>query len=314
MTIFVAINPEAGGGRGRRQWPSIAACLEDRLGSFDHAFSTSPGDITDLVANAAQAGARLIIAVGGDGTVNEAINGFRDTGGGIRSDVAFSAIPVGTGVDFARGVGLSSDPKTAAQRLAAGKSRSIDLGRVTFVDWDGARQSRLFGNISSLGISGVIVNEISNARQSTRLPGKVLYLLATLRALVRYQFQNVRISIDDLPDVDTQIAAIVIANNRYFGGGMLVAPDASVDDGLFDIVTIAGTSKLSLLNALRLVYSGKHLQHPAVDIQRGKIITVEGVDAPSSNPVLLDVDGEAPGHLAATFEIIPSALTLRGIE
>ncbi len=309
MNVFVVINPNAGGGRAGRDWPALAARLRDRLGAFDHARTDHVGHATELVRDAVRNGARLVIAVGGDGTVNEAVNGLAGEDGLPRDGSALAAVTVGTGSDLARSLRNGATLDEKIERIASEASRRIDLGRASFTGDDGGPMSRLFVNIGSFGISGPIDRAVNAVPRDSIVPRKLLYLTATVRALLAFRFQQVAIRIDDRPAVETRIAVVALANGAYFGGGMMIAPDAVLDDGLFDVVTLRGTSKLVLLRDLRLVYGGRHRNHPAIAIERGQRVTVEPL---GGEPVLIDLDGESPGRLPASFEILPGALEVRG--
>jgi YegS/Rv2252/BmrU family lipid kinase len=308
---FVVYNPHSAGGRTGREWNRIAAHLRKAIGAFTDAATCARNEATLLVRNAIRQGARHIVAVGGDGTINEAINGLFDDGLTIPPGIEFGFVAHGTGGDFRRTFDISSGIELACARLASGATRRIDLGRIRFVDDRGNVAVRHFNNIASLGLSGATARAVNNAAWSRGLLGeKALFHLHSVRELLRYRFAKVGLSVDGVPVELGPIATIVIANGRYFGGGMLVAPDALPDDGVFDLVVVRGKSKRELIAALNLVYTGRHVSHPAVTLMRGRKIEVVPLDQVQA-PVLLEIDGESPGRLPASFEVLPSALTLR---
>ena len=302
MPCFVIVNPSAGRGRTGRLWPSIADRLKKQIGAFDHAFTRKPGEATDMARRAIDEGASLVVAVGGDGTVNEAVNGFATRDGIISQSCAFAALAAGTGADFVRSL-------STGESLLNPDTRQIDLGRITFRADNGQTVSRLFINIASFGLSGEVDRAVAAARTTRFLPGKAAYYLATVSALARYRFTEVRLTVDDQPPFTVSLAMAAIANGRYFGGGMQVAPKARLDSGAFEIVILRGGSKLTMVKDLSLVYRGSHMNHPMVTALRGRKIVAEPVDPEDAVP--LDIDGESPGCLIAEFEILPSALTLR---
>ena len=306
MRAFVVINPLAGSGRTGRRWPGIANALSDRIGSFEHAFTSGPGDATKRVRQAVEAGAKLVIAVGGDGTVSEAVNGFAGDDGSVRRGCTFAVISAGTGADFARSLGPSADP---LRDIASGKQRRIDLGRVTYTDDNGNPASRLFINIAGMGLSGEVDRAVNGARMTGLLPGKAAYYIATLGALLRHRSRTVRLTIDDREELTVDLTMAAIANGRYFGGGMHVAPNARLDSGEFEIVILRGGSKLTLAKDLRQVYRGAHMNHRMIVARTGRRVVAETVGQPEFR-VPLDIDGESPGCLKATFEILPGALLL----
>ncbi|MDP3898678.1 MAG: diacylglycerol kinase family lipid kinase [Mesorhizobium sp.] len=308
MSVFVVVNPLAGGGRARRAWPHVAARLRERLGAFDHRETEWTGHATALVRDAVLGGADRVIAVGGDGTVNEAVNGLAAAGADAMRRVALGMVTVGTGSDLTRSLMRRSGMDAMIDEACGGGVREIDLGRVSFLDDSGQETSRLFANIASFGISGAIDRKL-NARRPPFVPTKALFLAATVGAFVAHRPQAVRIRLDDGPAVDSEIAVVAVAIGRYFGGGIMIAPDAELDDGMFDVVTLRATSKLILLRDLQMVYGGRHRQHPSITIERARRVSVEAIGE-EAGPVLLDIDGESPGRLGATFDIAPRALRL----
>ncbi|HQF30514.1 MAG TPA: diacylglycerol kinase family lipid kinase [Hyphomicrobiales bacterium] len=308
MDTFVAINPHAGGGSVGRAWPDLERLLGQRIGAFDHILARDHGDITRHVGAAVAAGARRVIAVGGDGTVNEAVNGLGRPDGGIAEGVAFGVVPIGTGGDFARHFGISADPEVAVAAILAGKTRAIDIGRVRLVDGDGRPGARLFANIASFGISGLVDREVAALSARQWLNGTAAYFLATVLAIFGHRTQRIRLKLDDDPVVEIDTALVVAANCRYFGGGMMIAPDADPADGALDVIVLRGASKWTLLKDFSLVYRGRHRAHPQITITRARRLQVEPAPDNRGGAVLLDIDGEAIGQLPATFEVLPGAL------
>jgi len=311
VTIFVVVNPMADGGRAKSAWPDIAARLAERFGPFEHRMTEWTGHGTELVRDAVRGGAEVVIAVGGDGTVNEAINGIAAAGADAFSRVTFGMLTIGTGSDFTRSLFPKAGLEQMIEAACSDRLRHIDLGRVDYAGDAGEAQSRLFANIASFGISGAIDRKV-NARRPAIVPAKARFLAATLAAFVAHRPQPVRIQLDDRAPVESEIAVVAVANGRYFGGGMMIAPDAAPDDGLFDVVTLKATSKLVLLRDLQMVYGGRHRQHPSITIERARRVSVTPLGDPALAPVLLDIDGESPGRLEARFEVLPGVLRLRG--
>lgn len=308
---FVVYNPHSAGGRTGREWDRIATHLRKAIGAFAAAATRARNEATLLVRDAIKRGARHVIAVGGDGTINEAVNGLFADDLTIAPDVEFGFVAHGTGGDFRRTFDIASGIEPACTRLASGATRRIDLGRIRFVDDRGSATVRHFNNIASLGLSGATARAVNNAAWSRGLFGeKALFHFHSVRELLRYRFARVGLRVDGAPVELGPIATIVIANGRYFGGGMLVAPDAMPDDGVFDLIVVRGRSKRELIAALNLVYTGRHVAHPAVTLLRGRLVEVVPLDQAEA-PVLLEIDGESPGRLPASFEVLPSALTLR---
>lgn len=308
MKVGVIMNPVAGGGGLRRHWPVVAAALRGAFGEFELRETQAARDAVTLAMDLAANGCGLVIAAGGDGTVSEVAGGLIGAAA-EGSKASLGVLPCGTGTDFARGLGVPHDPEAAVRRIAASKGRTIDAGRVSYVDDHGALASRHFINIASLGVSGAVARAVNADERRGRVSSKALFYWHTVAEFLRYRFQDVRITIDDAEPFDAPVAMVAAANGKFFGGGMMVAPDAVLDDGQFDIVVLRAAGKLGLIRDIRLLYGGRHRNHPAITIVRGRKVTVEPLAAATRLP--LEADGESPGHMPATFEILPGALTLR---
>lgn len=302
----IIVNPRSQGGRLGKRWPEVSDLLS-RAFPFDEAITKAPGDATRLTAEALRAGAERIVAIGGDGTVNEVVNGFFDaaTGKPIAPDASFALIPFGTGGDFRRTFRLPTEIAEAAEVIQANHRRKIDVGRLRFVATSGETTHRMFANIASFGVSGV-VDRMVNA--SGKKFGKIGFVWNALRATWSYTNQRVQLTFDDKPSdrVEATINTVAVANGKFFGGAMKIAPDAEPDDGMFDVVVIGDHSFLDVLTKGRRVFKGTHIGTPEVSQRRARIVDAEPIEPGAI--VELDVDGEAPGRLPARFEILPGAL------
>jgi YegS/Rv2252/BmrU family lipid kinase len=309
--IVVVINPRAQNGALGRRWPELAGVLRRELGGFEEAITTAPGDATRLSRQAVDAGADTVVAVGGDGTISEVAAGFFD-GPAPRTDrAALGVLPFGTGGDFRRTIGVPRDVAAAARIIARRALRPIDVGHLRHARRaadGGGEGERVFVNIASFGMSA-LVDELANA-SSKRLGGKVSFLLASARAGLRYQNRRVRLTFDGdaAGALDLTINTVAVANGRYFGGGMFVAPHAELDDGAFDVVAMGDFGKADLLLSGHRMYRGTHLSMDKVSSRRAREVRAEALDG----EVALDVDGETPGVLPATFRVLPRALSLIG--
>ncbi len=311
MKVGVIMNPIAGGGKLRRRWPDIAEILSREFGEFEMRETQVPGDAAVLALDFAASGFDLVIAAGGDGTASEVADGLLKSfaeGGG---KVELGLLPCGTGIDFARGLGLTDDFATSIRRMAASKGRLVDAGRISYVDDHGALASRLLINIACLGISGATDRAVNADKRKGRVSVKALFFWRTVVEFLRYRFQDVRITIDDGEPVEARMALVAVANGKFFGGGMMIAPDAELDDGAFDIVILRAANKFRLILDLRLLYGGRHRKHPAITILRGRKVVVEPLGDLAANRALVDIDGESPGRIPATFEMLPGAITVR---
>ncbi|MHA6686608.1 diacylglycerol/lipid kinase family protein [Mesorhizobium sp. A556] len=309
MKVGVILNPVAGGGGLKRNWPEVAAALTRHFGAFELHETQGSGDAARLAFDLSAEGFDLVIAAGGDGTASEAADGLLQASIEGRGTAALALLPCGTGIDFARGLGLSGDLEASLKQIAEAKGRRIDAGRISYVSDDGALASRHFINIASLGLSGATDRAVNADKRKGRFSAKALFFWRTVFEFIRYRFQNVRITIDDGEPVEAKMALVAVANGRFFGGGMMIAPDAALDDGQFDIVILRAASKLKLIQDIRLLYGGRHRNHPSITILRGRKVVVEPVG--DGDSALVDIDGESPGRIPATFEILPGALTLK---
>ena len=312
MKAGVVLNPVAGGGRLKREWPRVAAALKRHFGDFELRETQAGGDAERLALDLAADGFDLVIAAGGDGTTSEVADGLLQAASEHGRTAQLGLLPCGTGIDFARGLGLPRDLDALVERMAQAQGRAVDAGRIAYVDDHGALASRHFINIASLGLSGATDRAVNADRRKGLVPAGALFYWRTVLEFLRYSFQEVRITVDDAAPVEAKVALVAVANGKFFGGGMMVAPDAALDDGQFEIVILRAASKARLIWDLRLVYGGRHRDHPAVTMLRGRTVTVEPLGDPAVNGALVDIDGESPGRIPATFEILPGALKLAG--
>lgn len=308
MKIGVVLNPVAGAGRAAQLWPQFETEFRSQLGDFTLRQTTRPEDAAMFARALAEEGFDLVIASGGDGTIGECVDGLLSSGLAADKRPQFAILPCGTGSDLARTLGVKGTAQELVAIISAGKSREIDAGRVTFVDHEGRAAMRHFINIASFGLSGPTSRAVNRAKRSGKASGQLLFMWHTVRELIRYKFQNVRIIVDDAPPMEARIAVAAAANGRYFGGGMMIAPQAELDDGMLDLVIFRGAAKLALIKDMRLLYTGSHVNHPAVTILRGRKISVEPAGDPRLNTALLDIDGESPGAIPAVFEVLPNAI------
>ena len=292
------MNPAAAGGTTGKRWPEIAHRAAARGLVGDAFVSERAGQLTALAADAVAGGATRLVVVGGDGSVNEVVNGIAGADG-----VELAVIPRGTGWDFVRTFGIPRDLDAAVDVALTGPVREIDLGSVTYRTWGGEEARSIFANVASAGISGAIARR---ANQSSKaLGGKVSYYWATLAVFVGWQTGEMRITVDG-ESRDGKMIDAIVCNGRYLGGGMMMCPEAEPDDGVFDVLLIGDVTKRDLLLVLPRTYKGNHLPHPRLESLRGTVVTVE-----SAEPLPIELDGEQPGTTPARFEVLPRALLLR---
>jgi diacylglycerol kinase (ATP) len=311
MTAFVVVNPHSGGGRTRRDWKEIERNLRAAYPLMSVVATRKRGDATALVRAALREGHHEIVAVGGDGTINEAVNGFFDADGPIAPDAVFGFVTSGTGGDFRKTFGIAAGHAAAIARLKTAPVKPVDIGRLSCLSRRGEPVVRYFINIGSFGLSGAVVDSVNRARIAKLFGGSFAFAVHSLAALMRYGERTVRIRVDGDYDEIASISTVAVANGQFFGGGMRVAPNARPDDGLFDVIIMGGTKKSRAMADMKQIYTGDHLKNPAVRALRGARVVAVPVAETRGRPVLIEVDGESAGRLPATFEILPRALNLR---
>jgi diacylglycerol kinase (ATP) len=311
MTAYVVVNPKSAGGRTRHEWKTLAGELGKHFPEFEFAFTRKRGDATTLVRNALGEGHQEIIAVGGDGTINEAVNGFFDGNGRGSPDAVFAFITSGTGGDFRKTFGIDAGTEAGLARLKSSRVRAIDVGRVSCLGNDGTPTVRYFVNIASFGLSGVIVDAVNRAKIAKLFGGSFAFAFHSTAAMMSYRPRAVRVMLDNGFDEIAPISTTAVANGQYFGGGMRVAPGAVPDDGVFDIVIMGASTRTRSLTDLKQIYTGEHLKSPSVRVVRAHRLVAAPIAENKARPVLIETDGESAGRLPGTFEILPKALNLR---
>jgi YegS/Rv2252/BmrU family lipid kinase len=311
MSAFAVVNPRSANGRTRTEWPALEGQLRGIYPQLSVAMTEARGQATGLVRNALQEGFTGIVAIGGDGTVNEAVNGFFDDEGPIAPDATFSYITSGTGGDFRKSFGIAPGPAAAIARLKHAETRLIDVGRVSCLTAAGAPIVRHFINIASFGLSGQVVDSVNRARIAKLFGGRFAFAWHSAVDMLTYKDRVLRLRIDDAFDEIVSISTVAVANGQYFGGGMRVAPEAIPDDGLFDVIIMGSAVRKEAMANLKLLYTGEHVNLPHVRSIRGRKVMAVPVAETKGRPVFIELDGESAGRLPTTVEILPRALNLR---
>ena len=306
MKTTVIVNPCAGNGRTAKIWPNIESALKQSIGSFQTEETSCQGDAILLTRQALDAGATRIVAIGGDGHLNEVLNGFIENDVQLNPQASLSFVMSGTGCDFQRSLGMSGKWQAAVEKLKDAQIRQIDVGKVSYTAPDKTRKIRYFDNIASFGLSGAVDHYIDNSKLGKYLGGTMLFLWATIKTVFTHPNQTIRYSIDDGPQEGIRTRLGLLANGRFFGGGMHAAPEAELDDGLLDLLMLKEISLAKFLRHLPKIYKGTHLKLPEIFYQKVRKFTAQ-----SSEQVILDIDGESPGYLEATFEILPKILKMQ---
>ena len=298
---MIIVNPVAGGGNSAKRWGKIEPLLRQLGYEFDWAFTGRAGGARGLAARAVDEGFGTVVAVGGDGTVNEVVDGILSATGEGGKGISLGIIPTGRGVDLCRTVGVPLDYSEAAKRLLDARAVQIDVGEAEY-NAGGAVERRFFANFAGLGFDV----EVSR-RANTIAPkggGTVPYLSSVFLSLLSYRNRRVEMVLDG-EVARKKIVAIIAANGQYFGGGMRVAPQASPTDGLFDVVVLGDLNRLDLLLNLPRVYEGTHTTHPKVSITRAQRLEVHSVE-----PVFFQVDGDPVGETPVKLRLLPGAIRL----
>ena len=295
----VIVNPVAGANATYRKWPKISSLLHHIGLPFEFQYTEGVGHAIELAREAVNNGCRFLVAVGGDGTVHEVANGILLSK--ELNEATIGIISTGTGGDFIRSAGIDRDYIKACSSLTGTRRRLIDVGVVEYHK-DGQGHRRFFINSSGVGFDAAV------AETSNRLPkflgGTIPYIIGLLKSLAGYKNKPVTISMGDKIE-SKRILSVVVANGRYFGGGMRVAPLADIDDGLLDVITVGDMGKLELLKAFPTIYKGTHIHHPKVEMEKTTRVRIE-----STEKFLVHADGEFLGEGPVSFELIPSALSI----
>ena len=306
MKTAVIVNPNSAGGKTGRQWAEIAARLAARLGPVDTRFTERSGHATSIARELLQQGYDRIIAAGGDGTVNETANGFLQDDPPIRPTACLGLIPLGTGGDFRRSLGIPNSIPDAIDILATGSTRCIDVGKAAFRALSGRTEHRYFVNLLSFGMGGEVASRAKNFL--TPLGGTIAFLWATAVALVRYRRKLVRLTLDGIAQPGSfSIYNVAIGNGRFHGGGMQACPAAKFDDGVLEVTVIDYMSLLQVIRDFRVLYSDNVYQHPKVHHLRAQRLLAE-----SDGPVKIEVDGEPLGTLPLEITVLPQRLLVIG--
>lgn len=267
--------------------------------------SRSSGDARRLARELAVGPYDFLLVAGGDGTISDVVDGVLTS---TRPDMPLAFLPIGTGCDFVRNFGLPADPAALADHIANAPLRRIDAGLLTSHDAAGQEHRRYFANITSVGISGEIVEAVNAPGRMRILNGPLRFLVHSALAILRYRPYDFEVLIDGMRVHHGKLALTAIANGGWFGGGMHITPDADVADGLFDIAVMREESVFGLLNLLGRLHKAGHVGHPLLSFHKGRRVEVRPRDA-ARFPI--DVDGEAPIRGGFVAEIMPGALTIR---
>lgn len=299
---FVVVNPRSGGGKAAEDWPEISGYLTKAGLIYETAFTQYQGHAMKLVEDSVNRGSRHIIAVGGDGTANEIINGIFNQNVVSTSSVTVALIPVGTGNDWGRTVGIPSMYQDAISAIISGKTLLQDVGLVRFYQ-DNIVKERYFINVAGMGYDATVAEKTNRLKEKGRR-SPVWYLFSLLMCLLKYKNTRVKIAVDS-EIMEGEIFSLSVGIGKYNGGGMMQLPMAVPDDGLYDVTVIGKMGKLDVIRNVFNLYNGSFINHPKVTLLRGTKVTI------SSEPrIHLEVDGELVGHSRFDYEIIHGGLNV----
>ncbi len=291
MIRFI-VNPTAGANRARKKWPILESHARSVLEDFDVVFTEYHLHAIKIAKKSALAGFNTLVAVGGDGTINEVVNGIYLS----RKDVTLGIVDCGTGADFVKTVPVGSSYIEAIDTLKNGVICNFDIVEVEYTDFSGSRATRVFVNAADAGLGGDTVINVDGAPKV--LGGKLAFLYGVLRSLVKLKTYKISLTIDGKFIGEFDIISTVIANGKYFAGGMFIAPMAQADDGRLEIILIKKITRRKFVKKLPLVYKGKHINIDEVEHFSGRELEIR-----SSEKVMLEMDGELVGRLPAKFRI-----------
>ncbi|MGD0756104.1 MAG: diacylglycerol kinase family protein [Bacteroidales bacterium] len=299
---LVIVNPNAGNGKGKRDWEKISVLLKNKALPFAVKFTEKKGHAIRFAIEGIRSGYRKIITVGGDGTLNEVVNGVFLSKVCSTADISLALIPVGTGNDWGRMFGIPLDYEKAISIICENKLMLHDAGLVSFYEGS-EKKERYFINIAGLGFESVVVKR-TNYQKDRGHGGKLIYFYNLLMSLISYKNTKAEIIIDG-EKIRANVFSLNVGNGRYCGGGMRQTPRALPDDGLLDVTIINGMGKLEIIRNLKILYDGTILRHPKIDGYKCKNIKVT-----SESEMYAEADGESLGQTPAEFSIIPESLNI----
>lgn len=299
---FTIVNPNAGNGKGKKDWERISSLLARENIPVSMKFTEKKCQAIELAREAIEAGFRKIISVGGDGTLNEVVNGIFTQDRVSPKEVVLGMIPVGTGNDWGRMFRIPLVYEGAIDVIKENKTMPHDIGLVSYY-CGSEKHSRYFINIAGLGFEAMVVNKTNRQKDKGR-SNQAIYFYNLLSCLISYKKTNADIIVDGRK-TKSKIFSINVGNGRYCGGGMRQTPDALPDDGLLDITVIRDMGRIEIIKSLKILYDGTILSHPKVDGYRCKNLSV------TTEAVLdTEADGESLGHTPAEFSIIPGGINV----
>lgn len=304
--VMFIVNPVSGNGRTRDRWKEIAAALREQGLEFGVEHTGAPLHAIELTRQAINNKYNCIVAVGGDGTLNEVLNGFFQDGQPISPHIMLSALSTGTGSDAARIFDFPNRVQDLGRLWKESSARRCDIVEASFSGGDGKKKNRWLLNIADVGLGSETCLRVN--RNSKYMGGFASFLFGALSSIINFNNHSLCVEIDGREVFNGLSALVAVANGRFFGGGMMIAPGARTDDGLLDVVILKEFARLELLINMPDVYRGSHINHPKVMLMRGQNVTIS-----SRDELALEMEGEVPGKVCqASFTLRPAALRIVG--
>jgi len=300
----IIVNPKSANGRTLKLWPQIEAIIHENLTDFDHEFTREQHDATRITAESLKAGYEMIVCIGGDGTINETANGFFENGKPIKKDAVLGILCMGTGGDFIKTAGIPKDFKEAVKVLGGRHTMPCDIGHITLQSHAGKIVEHYFINITDFGMGGDVVYRVNNSSKILR--GFMSFLWGIIRSQLYYRNKTVELEVDGKPIGERKIKNVIVANGQYFAGGMRIAKNALLDDGQFDVIIMGNLTAWESLKWIRKLYSGDIVEFQ----EKVEYFHARHVKATSIHDVMIDMDGEQPGRLPATFRVLPGVIKM----
>lgn len=299
--IFFIVNPVSAGNKTLKEWPVFEIKLKEKGFKFDWIYTEYPEHATIITREVIKSGYDLIVSVGGDGTMNEILNGFFENGNLINDEAKLAVFARGTGCDFIRSFGIKRGFENFVKILEKNEVQKLDVGKVSFLHTSGQVVTKHFLNISDVGLGGETTRRVNKTKK--HLKGFLAFLIGAMLTILKYRNKTIELEIDGKIVKSEKINSVIVANAKYFGGGMYISPNSEVNDGLLDIIIIGDFKTLELIRDFHLIYNGKHLTHQKISHYKAKKVKI------TSEPVaLLEFDGEQQGTTPAEFEIIQQAV------
>lgn len=298
-TWFVIVNPAADSEKGMKHWLEIEQLLYELEVDFTSQITDKKGHAIEIAQHAIKSGYRKLFAVGGDGTINEVVNGIMTQTTVPTANILVGMASMGTGNDWIKTIGLSDNFKVAAKLMKTGsKTRTIDCGKVSY--FEGITQhERYFVNIAGMGYDAFVTKD---ANENSLFKGKFQYIISVVKGLFKYDSTTVKVQLDDRI-VEDRMFTLNVGNCKFAGGGMMIVPLAEPDDGVFHVTLIKDMSRMEVVKNLPGLFKGTFISHPQVECVPSRSVKVE-----SDSPIYVEVEGEVLGHSPFEYTLYPGSI------